>query len=148
MEKERKDYVWSHHVDDLDWEELSELYRLAPLRVEPPEFFKTVFENSRFKCVGRWGGRLVAAGRALSDGLDCAYIADVAVHPDHQGRGVGREVVSRLVDMADGHNKVMLYAIPGTERFYRRLGFLPLNTAHAIWHDPEAAIRSGILRRL
>jgi hypothetical protein len=41
-----------------------------------------------------------------------------------------------------------LYANPGTEGFYRRLGFLPMNTAMAIWDDPEAAIRSGVLRAL
>jgi GNAT superfamily N-acetyltransferase len=89
---------------------------------------------------------LVGAGRALADGLDCAYIADVAVHPDHQGRGLGRAIIERLVAAAAGHKKIILYANPGAEGFYARLGFLPMNTAMAIWHDPAAAIESGILR--
>jgi hypothetical protein len=41
----------------------------------------------------------------------------------------------------------VLYANPGAEGFYRRLGFLPMNTAMAVWSDPDAAIEAGILRR-
>ena len=45
-----------------------------------------------------------------------------------------------------GHRKVILYANPGTEGFYRRLGFLSMNTAMAVWSDPGAAVSTGILR--
>jgi GNAT superfamily N-acetyltransferase len=41
-----------------------------------------------------------------------AYIADVAVHPDHQGRGLGKAIISRLVTAAQGHKKIM--ARPGS----------------------------------
>ena len=94
------------------------------------------------------GEALVAAGRALADGLDCAYIADVAVRPDHQGQGLGKKVISELVRQASGHRKILLYANPGVEGFYASLGFLPMNTAMAIWSDPEQAIESGLLRRM
>jgi GNAT superfamily N-acetyltransferase len=140
-------YTWSYDQHALDWAELSELYRVAPLGIKPPDALKTVFTNSLFKCFVRTEERLVAAGRALADGLDCAYLADVAVHPDHQGRGLGRRLISRLVELASGHKKIILYANPGTEGFYHRLGFLPMATAQAIWHDQEAALESGILRR-
>ena len=68
-----------------------------------------------FMCFGYPGDVLVAAGRVLADGLDCAYIADVAVHPDHQGRGLGQEVIRRLVEPSKGHKKIILYANPGAE---------------------------------
>jgi len=90
--------------------------------------------------------RLVGAGRAIADGRDCAYIADVAVHPDTQGTGLGQALIRSLLDAASGHRKVILYANPGTEGFYRRLGFLPMNTAMGVWADRDAAVRSGILR--
>jgi hypothetical protein len=44
------------------------------------------------------------------------------------------------------HKKVILYANPGKEGFYAGLGFLPMNTAMAIWRDPAAAVASGLLR--
>ena len=90
--------------------------------------------------------RLVGAGRAIADGLDCAYIADVAVHPDTQGTGLGQALIRSLLDAASGHRKVILYANPGTEPFYLELGFLPMNTAMAIWWDQAGAIAAGVLR--
>jgi len=139
-------YEWSDDVGAVDWEELSNLYRIAPLGVKPPEILRDVFTRSMFRCFVRADDALVGAGRALADGHDCAYIADVAVHPDHQGHGLGAAIVRRIVARAEGHKKVILYANPGTEPFYARLGFLRMNTAMAIWNDPPAAIASGLLR--
>jgi GNAT superfamily N-acetyltransferase len=138
-------YTWATDDDDVDWGELSALYRVAPLGDKPPESLRTVFGNSMFKCFVHEGGRLVGAGRALADGLDTAYIADVAVHPDHQGRGLGSAIIRRLVDMSAGHKKVLLYGNPGTEGFYSKLGFLRMNTAMAIWRDRAWAIKSGLI---
>ena len=145
------DYQWTDYQGTgdkagVDFGELSELYRIAPLGDKPPEALATVFGNSMFACFAYHDGVLVAVGRVLADGLDCAYIADVAVHPDHQGTGLGQAVIRGLLDAASGHRKVILYANPGTEGFYRRLGFLAMNTAMAVWSDPDAAVRDGILR--
>jgi GNAT superfamily N-acetyltransferase len=140
------DYRWAEDTSDIDWEALSELYRVAPLGIKPPTALETVFTNSMFNCFVYDGGNVVGAGRALADGIDCAYIADIAVHPDHQGRGLGRAIIERLVKAATGHKKIILYANPGAEGFYAKLGFYPMNTAMAIWQDPVAAIESGVLR--
>ncbi|MEX1091525.1 MAG: GNAT family N-acetyltransferase [Acidimicrobiia bacterium] len=135
-------------LDDvgMDWDSLSELYRVAPLGEKPPDSLRTTFSNSMFKSFIYSDSRLIGAGRAIADGLDCAYIADVAVHPDFQGRGLGKAIISRLVGMAKGHRKIILYANPGTEGFYLSLGFLPMTTAMAVWDNQERAIEVGLLR--
>jgi len=140
------EYDWVGDSDGVDWDELSDLYRIAPLGEKPPDALRTVFGNSMFRCFVYAGEVLVGAGRALADGVDCAYIADVAVHPDHQGRGLGKAIIRRLVAQAEGHKKIILYANPGTEPFYLELGFLPMNTAMAIWWDQAGAIAAGVLR--
>ncbi len=140
-------YRWVDGTGGVDWNELSDLYRVAPLGIKPPDALATVFGNSMFTCFVYAGDELIGAGRALADGLDCAYIADVAVRPEHQNRGLGRAIIERLVAAASGHKKVILYANPGAEAFYVKLGFYPMNTAMAIWHDPAAAVESGVLRR-
>lgn len=140
------DYRWVNDIDAVDLSELSNLYRIAPLGDKPPEALATVFGNSMFTCFVYADAELVGAGRALADGLDCSYIADVAVHPGHQGRGLGTAIIQRLLESSKGHKKIILYANPGTEPFYERLGFLRMNTAMAIWRDPAKAVESGLLR--
>lgn len=139
------EYSWIDDAGAVNLDELSNLYRIAPLGDKPPAALATVFGNSMFTCFAYAGDLLAGAGRVLADGLDCAYIADVAVHPDHQGRGLGTEIIRRLAERASGHKKIILYARAGTEGFYRKLGFLHMNTAMAIWHDPARAIESGLL---
>ena len=129
----------------MDLQELSRLYRIAPLGDKPPQALATVFGNSTFMCFVHAGGVLAGAGRVLADGLDCAYLADVAVHPDHQGRGLGTAIIRQLVAFSREHKKIILYANPGTEDFYGKLGFLRMNTAMAIWQNPARAIESGLL---
>jgi ribosomal protein S18 acetylase RimI-like enzyme len=90
-------------------------------------------------------GKLVAAGRALSDGADCSYICDVAVLPDYQGKGLGKQIVTKLINLSKGHKKIILYSVPGKEGFYRKLGFMRLLTAMAIFEDQPGAIAKGHL---
>jgi ribosomal protein S18 acetylase RimI-like enzyme len=136
---------WLDDIDDVDLDELSNLYRVAPLGDKPPAALATVFANSMFKCFVYADEKLIGAGRVLADGLDCAYIADVAVHPDHQGRGLGKAIIRQLLELSSDHKKIILYANPGTEPFYRDLGFLHMNTAMGIWRDQAGAVRSGLL---
>ena len=75
--------------------------------------------------------------------MDCSYICDVAVLPSHQGAGLGKAVVQKLVTLSQGHKKIILYSVPGKEGFYRKLGFLRMLTAMALFKDQNAAIQRG-----
>ena len=136
---------WVETIDGVDFEALSALYRVAPLGDKPPEHLCEVFGNSRFVCFAYDGGRLVGAGRALADGRDCSYLCDIAVHPNTQGTGLGRDIVQRLVDRSRGHKKIILYAVPGKEPFYGRFGFERMTTAMAIFEDQAGARQRGYL---
>lgn len=136
---------WSDNISELDWEELAALYRAAPLGTKTAADLETAFSNSRYRCLVRQDGRLVGAGRVLADGVDCAYVCDVALLPSHQGLGLGREIVQRLVRLSQGHKKIILYSVPGKEPFYRKLGFRRLLTAMAIFENEAQAIARGHL---
>jgi predicted N-acetyltransferase YhbS len=69
----------------------------------------------------------------------------VAILPSHQGLGLGQAIVSRLLEQARGHRKIILYAVPGKEGFYARLGFRRMTTAMAIFDDPALASARGYL---
>jgi ribosomal protein S18 acetylase RimI-like enzyme len=136
---------WLFEESAIDWQALSELYRVAPLGDKKPDHLKRAFANSMFKCFVIDAGRLVGAGRALADGIDCSYLCDVAVHPDYQGQGLGKAIIERLVALSAGHRKIILYANPGKEGFYGKLGFRRMRTAMAIFADQERAIKGGLL---
>lgn len=136
---------WKYSLEHLIWEELSSLYRVAPLGDKSPLNLETAYSNSMFKCFVFDSGKLVGAGRALADGIDCSYICDVAVLPSHQSLGVGKAIVSRLVDLSKGHKKIILYTYPGKESFYRKLGFKRMATAMAIFENQAQAIEWGLI---
>ena len=128
---------WKHSTNGVDCEDLSALYRAAPLGDKKPLDLQTVFCNSMFKCFVYQNTRLVAVGRALADGADCSYICDIAVLPSHQGAGLGKQIVGHLVEKSRGHKKIILYAVPGKEPFYKKFGFLRMKTAMAIFENQQ-----------
>lgn len=137
--------TWFDSIDTLDWDELSALYHAAPLGNKNPADLKVAFGNSRFVCFAREDGKLAGVGRALADGIDCSYICDVAVMPSHQGTGLGKEIVARLVSLSAGHKKIILYAVPGKEPFYKKFGFRRMRTAMAIFANQSQAVENGYI---
>jgi ribosomal protein S18 acetylase RimI-like enzyme len=108
---------------------------------------KLVFTNSMFRLFAHEAGALVGAGRVLADGRDCAYLCDIAVHPSHQEKGLGKEIVGRLVRLSASHKKIILYAVAGKEGFYEGFGFRRMTTAMAIFEDPAGAFARGQIER-
>jgi hypothetical protein len=59
---------WLYSSENVNWEELSALYLIAPLGQKDPADLKIAFANSMFKCFVYDSGKLIAVGRALADG--------------------------------------------------------------------------------
>jgi len=126
---------WECSLKNISWKALSELYEMTPLGYKKPINLETSFTNSMFRYFVFEQGKLVGVGRALADGVDCSYICDVAVHPKWQGLGIGKEIVFKLVESSKSHKKIILYACPGKEPFYQKLGFKRMSTAMAIFEN-------------
>jgi len=139
------EFEWSYSQIDINWDELSNLYKIAPLGNKKAKALETVFSNSMFKCFVFHEKKLIGAGRALADGLDCSYICDIAIHPDYQGFGLGKKIINVLKEFSKEHKKIILYANPGKEGFYKKLGFKRMNTAMAIFENQELSLKNGLL---
>jgi ribosomal protein S18 acetylase RimI-like enzyme len=137
--------TWCYTAETVDWEELSNLYRVAPLGEKKPADLAISFANSRFVCFVCNRETLIGAGRALADGIDCSYICDVAVHPQFQGLGIGKQIVLRLVERSQGHRKIILYTAPSKAAFYHALGFRRMTAAMAIFQNQAQAHASGLI---
>ncbi|MER2265548.1 GNAT family N-acetyltransferase [Methylobacterium oxalidis] len=72
---------------------------------------------------------LVGVARALTDFAWCAYVSDLAVDRNFQGRGVGRRLLEVVRETAGPEVAVMLTAAPGADAFYERIGMPRLTNA-------------------
>ena len=72
-------------------------------------------------------GRAVAMGRVVGDGTFYFYVQDVVVLPELQGRGIGHEILRRLVarvdEVAPPKAFIGLFAAGESPAFYERHGF-------------------------
>lgn len=70
-------------------------------------------------------GRVIGMGRAISDHAHDAYIQDLTVHPDWRHRGIGHNILKRLIDhlKSEGINWIGLIAGRNTHAFYSPMGF-------------------------
>ncbi len=70
-------------------------------------------------------GEMIGMGRAISDGASDAYIQDVTVLKEFRGQGIGARIIRAISEnlVARGIGWIGLVAEPGTQDFYRRLGF-------------------------
>jgi GNAT superfamily N-acetyltransferase len=59
---------------------------------------------------------------AISDGVSCAYIPHLEVLPEHQGGGIGTELVRRMLDQLRHLYMIDLLCDPEVQPFYERLG--------------------------
>nr|WP_303650318.1 GNAT family N-acetyltransferase [Halalkalicoccus sp. NIPERK01] len=81
--------------------------------------------NELFAVTVREGTQAVAMGRIVGDGATVYQLVDIAVHPDHQGEGLGRRVVERLLAYLDDNAPETAYVnlIANVPEFYERFGF-------------------------
>jgi GNAT superfamily N-acetyltransferase len=112
-----------------DTAQLATLYAAAQLGRRRPDEIAAAFRSSRYRIFALQGEHLVGAARAFGDEIDCAVICDMAVRPDLQGRGIGECMLEALKHRTRHHLRVILYAKPGKEGFYRKRGFDLMKTA-------------------
>ncbi|HEX8566859.1 MAG TPA: GNAT family N-acetyltransferase [Pyrinomonadaceae bacterium] len=97
-------------------------------RVADKERFQTMMENADRTIVAFEGERVVGFARALCDGVSNGYIGTVAVAVDFRGRGIGRELVERLIG-DDTNITWVLRAGRGSREFWEKMGFTASNIA-------------------
>ncbi len=86
--------------------------------------------HTTFLVAVREDDEIVAMGRILFDFGYTAYLGDVIVRPEYQGRGIGRKIVEMLIGMTmesaheDERIMFILGAAKGKEEFYEKMGFI------------------------
>lgn len=116
---------------DIDLYELEELCDAVGWSRRPLRKVRKAIQYS-FLVVSMWEQRgarrrLIGFSRATSDHAFNATLWDVVVHPDYQGKGLGKALMKFLIDKlrSEDISNITLFADPHVVDFYRGLGFMP-----------------------
>lgn len=116
---------------DIDLYELEELCDAVGWARRPIRKVRKAIQHS-FLVITMWEQqgtrrRLIGFSRATSDHAFNATIWDVVVHPDYQGKGLGKTLMKQLIKRlrSEDISNVTLFADPHVVDFYRNLGFVP-----------------------
>jgi predicted N-acetyltransferase YhbS len=85
---------------------------------------EAMLKNADIIATARASGRLVGVSRAISDFAYCTYLSDLAVDVAFQGRGIGRELISRTHDAGGLQTNLILVAAPKAETYYPHIGMI------------------------
>jgi ribosomal protein S18 acetylase RimI-like enzyme len=99
--------------------------------IDDQDLIKAIVAGSHCFCVATTNNKIVAMGRAISDGASDAYIQDVVVSKAFRHQGIATQIITRLIEKleADGIGWIGLIAENNTTAFYHRFGFTPMENA-------------------
>lgn len=78
-------------------------------------------------------GSLIGLGNAISDEALVVYYPHLLVAPDYQRKGIGREIMKRLMSRYRGFHQHMLVADAKAALFYRQCGFVRAGKTISMW---------------
>lgn len=119
----------SYHHDRLpDARDIAVLYACAPLRrpVDDLARLEKMYAGSNVVVTAYDDGRLVGILRGWTDGAYDGYICDLAIHPDCQKSGIGRELLEQATTGNPGISWILI-ASPLAEKYYEHLGWTALS---------------------
>jgi GNAT superfamily N-acetyltransferase len=100
---------------------------------EQPDLLSKALLNSH-SFVTAWDGEILTGlGNALSDGYLVVYYPHLIVHPDYQGKGVGKLILNKLQEKYAGFHQQILVADGKAIDFYKKCGFEKASTTESMW---------------
>ena len=89
---------------------------------------------SSHSLISAWdNSTLVGLGNAISDGYLVVYYPHLLVLPEYQRRGIGTEIMRRLVARYQGFHQHMIVADGRALDFYRKCGFERAGKTEPMW---------------
>ncbi len=109
-------------------EKITALYKSAGWWTDPganSDLVTRIVAGSHCFALALVGGDVVGMGRAISDGVSDAYIQDITVDKALRNRGIGLQIVKKIVARLaqDRLGWIGLIAERGTSPFYEKVGF-------------------------
>lgn len=120
--------------DDVQKDEVMDLYRANGWSAaEKPDKLLPALRNSHSLVTARLEGRLIGIGNAISDSFLVVYYPHLLVHPEYQGKGIGRKMMEAMQKIYGDFHQQMLTADGKAIEFYKALGFQRAGKTVPMW---------------
>ena len=77
--------------------------------------------------------KIVGLGNAISDGYLVVYFPHLLVHPDYQGKGIGKRIVAKFQEKYKDFHMQILTADHKAIPFYKKVGFEKAGETMSMW---------------
>lgn len=87
--------------------------------------YKNPLMTSYYHIAAYEDNKLIGYIDSVSNGVTDAYIQDLMVCPDHQGKGIGTELMNKMIGQLKKKHIYMISVVyeEGLKPFYERFGF-------------------------
>lgn len=119
---------------EINKEKIIKLYKANKWSsAEKPDLLYKALMNSDSLITAWDGNRLVGLGNAISDGYLVVYYPHLLVHPDYQGKGIGKMIVDKFQNKYGNFHQQLLTADGRAIDFYRKCGFEKAGSTQSMW---------------
>lgn len=97
-----------------------------------------LYETIRDMLVAEEKGEIIGVGGLHFMWDKMAEVRTMAVHPDYLKKGIGREIVNRLVEDGINYGVQQIFTLTYQPEFFSKLGFYELNKdklPHKVWKE-------------
>ncbi|WP_020530581.1 GNAT family N-acetyltransferase [Flexithrix dorotheae] len=115
-------------------EKIIQIYRLNKWSsAEKPEILFNALKNSD-SLVTAWDeDLLIGIGNAITDGFLVVYYPHLLVHPEYQGKGIGKMIMEVLQEKYKEFHQQMLVSDGNAVEFYKKCGFEKAGETVPMW---------------
>jgi len=120
--------------DSINFDEVINIYKANHWSsANKPQQLLDALRNSHALVTARLSGELVGIGNAISDGYLVVYYPHMLVHPDHQRKGIGMNMLKALKLKYTNFHQQMITADVNAIEFYKSAGFIRAGKTESMW---------------
>lgn len=119
---------------EISIEKILELYKLNEWSSadKPNELYKGLQHSHSL--ISAWNKEeLVGIGNAISDGYLVVYYPHLLIHPNYQGKGIGKMIMAKMQEKYGEFHMQILTADGESIKFYEKIGFERAGKTEPMW---------------
>ena len=126
--------IYIEETREFNSSEILEIYELNKWSAfQKPELLIKGLKNSHCLIIASCNNKVVGLGNAISDGHLVVYFPHLLIHPDYQGKGIGKLIIDKLKEKYNGFHQQMLTADNEAIDFYSKNGFKKAGKTQSMW---------------